>query len=60
MISSSPFPGMDSYLEEPARWPGVHTRLITLIADTLAPQLAPVFTVAIEERVYITNGASSL
>lgn len=54
-MSPSPFPGMDLYLEEPTRWPGVHTRLITLIADTLAPQLAPAFTVAIEERVYIAT-----
>ena len=45
----SSFPGMDPYLEEPTRWPGVHTRLIALIADTLAPQLAPAFTVAIVE-----------
>lgn len=54
-MNLSPFPGMDPYLEEPTRWPGVHTRLITLIADTLAPQLAPAFTVAIEERVYIAT-----
>jgi len=24
----SPFPGMDPYLEHPARWGGVHARLI--------------------------------
>ena len=54
-MSASPFPGMDPFLEEPTRWPGVHTRLITLIADTLAPQLAPAFTVSIEERVYIAT-----
>src|SRR3954452_1208810 len=54
-MSRSPFPGMDPYLEEPTRWPGIHTRLIALIADTLAPQLAPAFIVAIEERVYIAT-----
>ncbi len=54
-MSPSPFPGIDPYLEEPTRWPGVHTRLITLIADTLPPQLAPAFTVAIEERVYVAT-----
>lgn len=52
-MRTSPFPGMDPYLETPSLWRGVHTRLITLIADTLAPRLAPAFTVAIEERVYI-------
>jgi len=54
-MNVSPFPGMDLYLEEPTRWPGVHTRLITLIADTLAPQLAPACTVAIEERLYVAT-----
>jgi len=38
---SSPFPGMDPYLEEPARWPDVHQRLITYIADALQPQVRP-------------------
>ncbi len=47
-MNASPFPGKDPYLEEPTRWPGVYTRLIALIADTLAPQLAPAFTVAVE------------
>ena len=51
----SPFPGMDLYLEEPVGWLGVHTCLITLIADTLAPQLTPAFSVAIEERVYLAT-----
>jgi len=46
---------MDPYLEEPSLWPSVHARLITTIADTLAAQLAPAFTVAIEERVYIAT-----
>lgn len=50
-----PFPGMDPYLEDPSLWRGVHTRLITMIGDTLAMQLAPAFTVAIEERVYIAT-----
>lgn len=54
-MNASPFPGMDPYLEEPTRWPGVHTRLLTLIADTLAPQLAPTYTVVIKERVYIAT-----
>jgi hypothetical protein len=54
-MSTSPFPGMDPYLEEPTRWAGVHARLITLIADTLAPLLALRYTVAIQERIYIAT-----
>ncbi len=54
-MTPSPFPGMDPYLEEPTRWPGVHARLITIIADTLAPLVVPQFTVAIEERIYIAS-----
>jgi hypothetical protein len=50
-----PFPGMDPYLEEPAAWHGLHTRLITTIADALAAQVAPNFIVQIEQRVYITT-----
>lgn len=49
----SPFPGMDPYLEDPARWPGVHQRLITYIADTLQPQVRPDYFALIGERVYV-------
>lgn len=51
----SPFPGMDPYLEEPSGWPSVHHRLIAVMSDMLAEQLAPHFHVSIEERVYITD-----
>jgi hypothetical protein len=46
----SPFPGMDPYLEGRV-WPDFHHRLITAIGDSLAPQVAPAYYVAIEERV---------
>ncbi len=49
---SSPFPGMDPYLEHPDFWPEVHSRLIVAIADTLVPQVRPKYRVAIEKRVY--------
>ncbi|PSR17381.1 hypothetical protein C8255_12895 [filamentous cyanobacterium CCP3] len=48
----SPFPGMDPYLEHPRAWPNIHHRLMTAIADDLAPQLLPKYQVLIEERVY--------
>lgn len=51
----SPFPGMDPFLEEPARWSGVHSRLINTISDMLADRVSPNFFVEIEERVYIAE-----
>ena len=47
----SPFPGMDPYLEYPSAWTNIHHRLITAIADSLAPQLLPKYQVLIEERI---------
>ena len=49
----SPFPGMDPYLERRNVWPDVHSALIVATRDTLAPQVAPAYYVAIEERMYI-------
>lgn len=46
----SPFPGMDPWLEDPARWPAVHTRLITTLGDVLVVALKPRYEVVIEER----------
>ncbi|GBF81709.1 DUF4058 family protein [Aphanothece sacrum] len=56
----SPFPGMNPYLEHPSLWAGIHHRLITAIADDLAPKLRPRYIVAIEERVYEVNGDTNL
>jgi hypothetical protein len=52
---SSPFPGMDPYLEHPDLWPDVHHRLITAIADSVGPQLRPKYRVAIEKRTYLAE-----
>ncbi|MBF2065883.1 MAG: DUF4058 family protein [Calothrix sp. C42_A2020_038] len=49
---STPFPGMDPYLEQPELWNQVHNRLIIAIADALTPQIVPNYHVSIEERVY--------
>jgi len=54
-MTTSPFPGMDPFLEEPARWSGVHARLINAISDRLADLIAPNFFVEIEQRIYITT-----
>lgn len=50
---SSPFPGMDPYLEDPAEWGDAHTRLINVISEYLADAVAPNFLVRIEEHVYV-------
>lgn len=47
---STPFPGMDPYLERADLWPNVHTSLIVAIRDDLAPRLRPRYYVAVEER----------
>jgi hypothetical protein len=44
---------MDPYLERRHVWPDVHSALIVATRDALAPQVAPVYYVAIEERMYI-------
>ena len=51
----SPFPGMDPYLEDPALWPDVHHRLISVSSELLLKQFRPRYFVQIEERVYIAN-----
>jgi len=47
-----PLPGMDPYLEDPARWPDVHQSLITYIRDALQPQVRPRYYARMGERVY--------
>lgn len=56
----SPFPGMNPYLEHPEIWPGVHLLLIAAIAESLAPQLRPKYSVSVEVRMYETSGEQSL
>src|SRR5207245_6396826 len=48
-----PFPGMDPYLEHPARWPGMHQRLITGISNALNDLLPPPYIADIGERLYV-------
>jgi hypothetical protein len=48
----SPFPGIDPYLEHPARWPGVHARLIVAIANALEESLSLNYIVEVKKRVY--------
>ncbi|MBW4591124.1 DUF4058 family protein [Aetokthonos hydrillicola] len=57
---SSPFPGMNPYLENPELWSEVHSRLIVAIADAIAPHIRPKYRVAIEKRVYKTTDDNSV
>lgn len=49
---SSPFPGMNPYLENPTTWANLHSRLIVAIANQLGPQIRPKYRVVVEEAVY--------
>ncbi len=49
---STPFPGMDPYLEHPSIWPGVHTRLMVALANQLGPKVRPRYVVSVEGRVF--------
>ena len=52
---SSPFPGMDPYLESQTIWPDLHQRLITYSADVLQPAIRPRYHAQIGQRVYVTS-----
>jgi hypothetical protein len=47
------FPGMDPYLENPAVFPGIHSRMVVYMADQMAPLLRPRYIASTGERVYI-------
>ncbi|MBX7237523.1 MAG: DUF4058 family protein [Caldilineales bacterium] len=49
---STPFPGMDPYLEAPEGWLDVHNSLIAALRTDLAPRLRPRYFVATEMRIY--------
>jgi Protein of unknown function (DUF4058) len=55
---SSPFPGMNPYLENPELWPEVHHLLISVLAETMNPQLLPKYRVAVEKRVAAPTATS--
>lgn len=52
---AAPFPGMDPFLEEPALWSSVHTRLMNSISDQLAGLVAPDFYVEIQQHVTLLH-----
>jgi hypothetical protein len=50
---SYPFPGMNSYLENRDLWPDLHQALANAMRVALAPEVAPRYYVAVEQRTYI-------
>lgn len=50
---TTPFPGMDPYLERHSLWKELHTSLIVGIQRFLNPLLRPHYRVAIEQRNYL-------
>jgi hypothetical protein len=49
---------MDPYLEHPDFWQETHHWLISLIAESLVPQIRPKYEIAIEKRIYEINDTS--
>ncbi|MBZ0307445.1 MAG: DUF4058 family protein [Anaerolineae bacterium] len=49
---SSPFPGMNPYMEQPSLWEEVHTLMLDQFARQLTPQLTPYFRVRMEVSTY--------
>ncbi|MGB3294048.1 MAG: DUF4058 family protein [Phormidesmis sp.] len=43
----SPFPGMNPYLENPATWSNLHSRLIVALANLRGPKIRPKYRVAV-------------
>ena len=56
----SPSPGMNPYLENPELWTEVHHWILTLLAESLIPQLRPKYRVAVEKRVYHDTDRNSV
>ena len=44
---------MDPYLEHPALWPDIHNSLLAAVRDSVAPDVAPRYYVALKRRTYV-------
>jgi hypothetical protein len=51
---SSPFPGMDPFIEG-QRWSSFHHSVLEVIAEALVPHVRPRYVVDVEERVYLEH-----
>lgn len=52
---TSPFPGMNPYLEASFLWREVHSRLIVALANDLGSRLRPKYYAAIKTRIYLED-----
>ena len=52
-LMSSPFPGMNPYLENPAVWHDFHGVFVTLMRLDLARQLRGRYQVRMDENIYV-------
>src|SRR5262249_28510523 len=52
-LMSSPFPGMDPYLEHPDFFPGLHDDLISLMKEALNERLPEGYYATSKSRVWI-------
>ena len=52
---SSPFPGMDPYLEDGSLWPMFHHQLVTSLYQILLPGLVDRYRARIAQRHYTTE-----
>src|SRR5437588_2645269 len=50
---TSPFPGMNPYLEQETVWHDFHQRFMPLAAELIGAQVLPRYFVKIDEQVYI-------
>jgi hypothetical protein len=56
----NPFPGMNPFLEKPARWPSVQGRYVMYLADAINPLLPEKYVADVGERVYIASPAQEM
>jgi hypothetical protein len=57
---SSPFPGMDPYLENTDLWPDFRRRLVDVLQDVLAPRLADRYLATPCRRRYASGFAPAI
>jgi hypothetical protein len=57
---AGPFPGMDPYLESPARWPDVHQGLISAMRASLNALLPPGYVASMGERCQVIPAGRSI
>lgn len=50
---SSPFPGMNPYLEQDDVWHDFHERFLPAAAEVIGAQVQPEYTVKIDEHIYV-------